>query len=213
MATRVEVFKHIQRTFPLDELGSLGVGLAMREWDRDREFYELGVVVAALNPDPDLVSDDFAMLEETEGKLSSPANMPHLINVTRRAILYRSLPEDVAIDPGIQDELGRDYGRGIWGDSGKIGALGSGFLLTSFIEGLDEGGFPKQQSKAILREQIEHVIKTECAGKSSYTAVGALRYLYRVMKYAELHNPESRVLQIRRGAYLLKSFGLELADF
>jgi hypothetical protein len=81
------------------------------------------------------------------------------------------------------------------------------------MSGLDEGGFARRRSKAILGEQFEHVLKTECEGRSSYGAVSGMRFLYRVMKYSELHTPASRLTQIRRGRYLLANFNLELEDF
>lgn len=213
MVTKSEVFDHVHTHFPLAELGQLGVGLGARRWDRDTEFNELATVIAALNPESDLVADDFAALEVSQGQLSSPNTMPLTINAVRRGVLYRNLPDDAVVNPKIQAVWDNEDGRGIWGDDGRIDALGAGFLLSSFINGLDKGGFPKQATKAILRDQIEHVIKTECAGKASYTAIGALRHLYRVMKYAELHSAESRLLQLRRGAHLVKNFGLQLDDF
>ena len=213
MISKPGIFDHTATHYPLTELGELGLGLGDGSWDRDIELHGLGTVVAALNPESDHVSEDFTVLETTDGKLASPLVLPFTLNTMRRAIFYRNLPEGTVVSPKIAAAQEADNGRGIWGDSGKIEAYGAGILLTVFLNGLDQGGVPLQTSKAIIREQIEHVLVTECDGRGSYSAISALRFFYRVMKYAKLHTPDSRVAQIRRSARILKDYGLELTDF
>lgn len=208
------VFDYASTNFPMMELGQFGAGLAAQEWDRAGEIDRLSGVLEGLRPGAEQIAEDMERIEATEGPLSAPENMPVTINTIRRGILYKKLSEDAVVPARIREMWGNEQGwSAIWGDDGKVDAMGSGFLLTAFINGLDKGGFPKKQTKAILRAQIEEVLRAECDDRTSYVAVGALRHLYRVMKYAELHSPESRMAQIRRGDKLLVAVGLELTDF
>lgn len=212
MVSKAKIFDHIDTHYPLTELGQLGVDLGGGSLDRDAEFYRLGTVVAGLNPESDLVSKDFVALEATEGKLASTQVLPFTLNCVRRAVLYRNVPESATVDPEITDTWESQDGRGIWNDDGKVEAYGSGILLTAFLNGLHNGGVPLQTSRAIVRNQIEHVLATECDGSGSYTAISATLNLYRIMEYASLHTPVSRLAQIRRSGRILKAFGLEITD-
>ena len=213
MISKSLVFDHVSTHFPVVGIGEFGAALADHQWDRGIELTTLASMLTSLHEDADLMGQDLAELGKTRGQISLPKNMHKTINAVRRGVMYRSIPKGAAIDPQIQDIWDREGGSGIWDEDGKIEALGTSFLLTSFINGLDRGGYPKKLSKEIVRNQLEGVMRRECDGRTSYGAVGALRHIYRVMKYSELHTAATRVAQIRRGDYLFKVVGLALTDF
>jgi len=191
-----------------------GVDLASETWRVDVASTQLSVVLHGLRCDAGLITDDLNTLMSESGQKLLSTQAPEfktLLKLTTRGIVFREdfddepqldkapvLPPDFTIEDAINNTLEGvvwvDPKAALWRD--KM-TTQSAILLKALVSGLEQGGYPKDKSKAALREEIEDALD-ELATSTSYAAAYLMPILATIMRKANLSNWQTTIHWARR---------------
>lgn len=203
------VVEHCLTNYPVRGITELGYSLGPGRMGHEDRITKAASVLTGLRVEPDLFIEDFACLNEINPAETDSLSPPAIVKMVRKGVFTRSLSDEQYLPATIYEAVDNAH-WGVFGDSGDFEARGAGFLLEQFLTGMRSGGYSVRSAKQIMREDIEQLIVRECDGRTSYTAISAMRYANRVMGHAGLHDIRSRAAFVRRSINMFRKTGMVL---
>lgn len=183
---------------PIQFAFNAGVLLTNPEIDGEQVLDDLKNLLSNMECDLDLpeIEDRFSSIEKYVGNRPLDKEGPvfeSLVQNTVRAMLYRN-NSDVEIDGSNEDD-----------DLSKHTVA----LLDAFVSGVASGGYPAGHTKSIIKKEVRHEQK-QLEKKSSYAAVGAVKYLDKILDGLEITDLNIKAHRIVRGIKAVRVFGADI---
>ncbi len=183
---------------PIQFAFNAGVLLTNPEIDGEQVLDDLKNLLSNMECDLDLpeIEDRFSRIEKYVGNRPLDKEGPvfeSLVQNTVQAMLYRN-NNDVEIDGSNEDD-----------DLSKHTVA----LLDAFVSGVASGGYPAGHTKSIIKKEVRHEQK-QLETKSSYAAVGAVKYLDKILDGLEITDLSIKAHRIVRGIKAVRVFGADI---